>query len=104
MSMDDSEVFHCYNDLWKTAPERTNGHYEAIDVSDNRNTTRIRVGARNGDSGVAADKAIADASGDRFFIPLDFELLESLESYVPFTRTHWATGSSMNSRSTTTTV
>ena len=26
-SIDDSYVFHCYNDLWKTAPERANGHY-----------------------------------------------------------------------------
>ena len=46
-----------------------------------RNTTRIRVGAGNGDSSVVADKAIADAFGDRFFTPLDFELLES---HMPF--------------------
>ena len=58
-------------------PQRANGHYQGIDASDNRNTTRIRVGAGNEDSGVAADKAIADAFGDRFFTPLDFELLES---------------------------
>ena len=72
MSIDDSDVFHCYNDLWKTAPERANGHYQGIDAS-NRNSTRIRVGA--------ADKAIADVFGDRFVTPLDFELLESL---MPF--------------------
>ena len=77
MSIDFSDVFHCYNDLWKTAPERANCHYQGIDVSDNRNTTRIQVGAGNGDSGVAADKAIADAFSDCFFIPLDFELFES---------------------------
>ena len=77
MSSDDSNVFHCYNDLWKTAPERANGHNQRIDASDNRNTTRIRVGAGNGDSSVIADKAIADAFGDRFFTTLDFELLES---------------------------
>ena len=81
MSIDDSDVFHCYNDLWKTAPERANGHYQAIDASDNRNTTRIRVGAENGDSSVVADKAIADAFVDHFFTPLDFELLES---HMPF--------------------
>ena len=145
MSIDDSDIFHCYNDLWKTAPERVKGHYQGIDASDNRETTRIRVGAGNGESGVAADKVIADAFGDRFFTPLDFELLEShmpfyqsalgdrleyeLNDYglqlcdpgrcrrlIPhrrhisrvrhghFTRAHWATGSSLNSRSTTTTV
>ena len=81
MSIDDSDVFHCYNDLWKTAPERANGHYQGIDASDNRNTTRIRVGAGNRDSSVAANKAIADVLGDRFFTPLDFELLES---HMPF--------------------
>ena len=81
ISIDDSDVFHCYNDLWKTAPERANGHYQGIDASDNRNTTRIRVGAGNRDSSVAADKAIADVFGDRFFTPLDFELLES---HMPF--------------------
>ena len=77
MSIDGSDVFHCYNDLWKTAPERANGHYQGIDAADNRNTTRIRVGAGNGDSSAVADKAIADVFSDRFFTPLDFELLES---------------------------
>ena len=77
MSIDDSDVFHCYNDRWKTAQERANGHYQGTDASDNRNTTRIRVGAGNGDSSVVANKAIADAFGDRFFTPLDLELLES---------------------------
>ena len=81
MAIDDSDVFHCYNDLWKTAPERAKGHYPGIDASDNRNTTRIRVGAGNRDSSVVADKAIADAFGDRFFTPLDFKLLES---HMPF--------------------
>ena len=80
-SIDDSDIFHCYNDLWKTTPERANGHYQGIDASDNRNTTRIRVSAGNRDSSVAADKAIADVFGDRFFISLDFELLES---HMPF--------------------
>ena len=81
MSIDDSDIFHCYNNLWTKAPERANGHYQGIDASDNRNTTRIRVGAGNGDSSVVADKAIADAFGDLFFTPLDFELLES---HMPF--------------------
>ena len=81
MSIYVSDVFHCYNNLWKTAPERANGHYQGIDASHNRNTTRIRVESGNKDSGGAADKAIADALGDRFFIPLDFKLLES---HTPF--------------------
>ena len=47
MSIDDSDVFHCNNDLWETAPERANDPYQGIDASDNKNTTRIRVGAGN---------------------------------------------------------
>ena len=77
MTIDHSDVFHCYNDLWKTVPERENGHYLGIDASDNRNTTRTRVGAGNEDSSIAADMTIADAFGNRFFIALDFEQFES---------------------------
>ena len=62
-------------------PERANGHYQGIDASDNRNMTRIRVGAGNRDSSVAPDKTIADVFRDRFFTPLDFEMLES---HMPF--------------------
>ncbi|MEW8206881.1 MAG: hypothetical protein AB2746_12215, partial [Candidatus Thiodiazotropha taylori] len=81
MSIDDSDVYHCYNDLWMTAQERESAQYQGIDTSDNRNTTRIRIGAENRDASVVADKAIADAFSNRFFIPLDFELLES---HMPF--------------------
>ena len=72
MSLYDSDVYHCYNDLWKTAQERENAQKQGIDESDNRNTTRIRVSAGNKDTSIAADKAIADAYSNRFYIPLDF--------------------------------
>ena len=81
MSLDDSDVYHCYNDLWKTAQERENNQYQGIDESDKRNTTRIRVNAGNKDASVAADNAIADAYSNRFYIPLDFDLLET---HMPF--------------------
>ena len=81
MSVDDSDVFSCYGDLWKTASERKNDQYQGIDTSGNRNTTRIRIDAGNKDEAVAADKAIAYAFGNRFYVPLDFELLES---HMPF--------------------
>ena len=87
MSIDDSDVFHCYNDFWKTAPEKANGHYHGIDASDNRNTTRIRVSTGNGDSSVVADKAIADAFGDHFFTPLTSSYPRAT---CHFTRAHWA--------------
>ena len=81
MSMDDSEVYHCYNNLWKTAKERENAQYQGSDEFDNRKTTRIRVSAGNKDESVAADKAIADTYSNRFYIPLDFDLLAS---HMPF--------------------
>ena len=100
MSINDSDLYHCYNDLRKTASERKNDQYQGIDMSGNQNATRIRVGAGDKDEAVAADKAIADAFSNRFYIPLDFELLES---NMPI-RAQWAAGSSMNSLSTTTAV
>ena len=81
MSVDDSDVFNCYGDLWKAALERKNDQYQGIDTSGNQNTTQIRIGAGNKDETVAADKAIANAFGNRFYIPLDFELLEG---HMPF--------------------
>ena len=81
MSLYDSNVYHCYNDLWKTAQERENAQYQGIDESENRNTIRIRVSAGNKDTSVAAGKANADTYSNRFYIPLDFGLLES---HMPF--------------------
>ena len=78
MSIDDSDVYHCYTDLWRTANERQNLFYQGIG---NRNATKLRMGAGDGDPTVKQDKALADAFGNRFFIPLDFELLES---HMPF--------------------
>ena len=81
MSVDDSDIINCYGNLWKTALERKNDQYQGIDTSGNQNTTRIRIDAGNKDETVAADKAIADAFGNRFYISLDFELLEG---HMPF--------------------
>ena len=81
LSIDDSDVLHCYQDLWKTAPERANSHYQGIDLSDDQNVTQIRVGAGNKDETETEDAAIAAAFSNRYHIPLDFELLES---HMPF--------------------
>ena len=61
MSLYDSEVYHCYNDLWKTAQERGNAQYQGNDESDNRNT-RIRVSAGNKDISVAAARPLRKTS------------------------------------------
>ena len=77
MSVDDSDVYYCYQDLCKTTRERANAHYQGIDTTANRNATKLRVGAGDGAAVIADHQAIATAYGNRFYIPLDFELLES---------------------------
>ena len=77
MSIDDSDIYHCYIDLWKTPTERVNMAYQGIGKT---NMLKHRVGVGN----VTPDKedqAIAKAYGNRFCIPLDFELLET---HMPF--------------------
>ena len=80
LSIDDSDVFHCYLDLWKTTRERENAQYQGIDTSLKRNITLVRLGPANGVASVKST-AIKDAYGNRFYVPLDFELLES---HMPF--------------------
>ena len=81
MSVDYSDSYGCYWDLWKTAQERKNAHYQGIDLSECQNVTRIRVGAGNKDETETEDKAVANAYGNRFYVPLDFE---QLETHMPF--------------------
>ena len=77
MSIDDSDIYHCYIDLWKSPSERLNMAYQGIGKA---NMLKHRVGAGNASSD-KEDEAIAKAYGTRFCIPLDFELLET---HMPF--------------------
>jgi hypothetical protein len=81
MSIDDSDIYHIYSDLWKTASERTNLVYQGIDESKSLNVTKLRIGAADGNDSKLPDKAIADTFGTRYYIPLDFELLETHMPY-----------------------
>ncbi|CAG2196211.1 unnamed protein product [Mytilus edulis] len=77
MSIDDSDIYHCYVDLWKSTSERLNMAYQGIGET---NMLKHRVGADDKASDTG-DEAIATAYGARFCIPLDFELLET---HMPF--------------------
>ena len=81
LSVDDADVYGAYADLWRTPQERANMHYQGIDTSAGRNTTKLRLGAGDGNTAVPEDQAIAEVYGNRFHIPLDFELLET---HMPF--------------------
>ena len=84
MSIDDSDVYHCYNDVWLTKNERQNMAYQGTDgrrIDPNVNMLMLRVGAGDGNAAEGPGISIADAYGNRFHIPLDFELLDS---HMPF--------------------
>ena len=42
---------------------------------------KLRINAGDKSAGVARDKAIADAYGNKLIIPLDFEMLDSAMPY-----------------------
>ena len=78
MSIDDYDIFACYRDLWKTKSEKRNAIWQGISSSDGcmENCIKLRINAGN-----KQDKAIADAYGNKFIIPLDFEMLDSAAPY-----------------------
>ena len=45
------------------------------------NCIKLRINAGDKSAGVAQDKAVADAYGNKFMIPLDFEMLDSAALY-----------------------
>ena len=81
LSIDDSDIFHCYIDLWKTPFEAVNMAYQGIGTS---NMLKHRIGAEDAKSATTVEKedqAIGQVFKNRFCIPLDFELLET---HMPF--------------------
>ena len=83
MSVDDFDVFACYQDLWKTKSEKRNAIRQGIISTDGctENCIKLRINAGDKSTGNAQDKAIADAYGNKFIIPLDFEMLDSAATY-----------------------
>ena len=83
MSVDDFDVLACYRDLWKTKSEKRNAIQQGIISNDGctENCIKLRINAGNKDATNAQDKAIADAYGNKFIIPLDFEMLDSAAPY-----------------------
>ena len=83
MSVDDFDVLACYRDLWKTKPEKRNAICQSIISNDGckENCIKLRINAADKNTSNAQDKAIADAYGNKFIIPLDFEMLDSAAPY-----------------------
>ena len=76
MSVDDFDVLACYRDLWKTKSEKRNAIRQGIISTDGctENCIKLRISAGDKSTSNAQDKAIADAHGNKFIIPLDFEM------------------------------
>ena len=83
MSVDDFDVLACYRDLWKTKSEKRNAIRQGIISNDGctENCIKLKINAGNKDATNAQDKAIADAYGNKFIIPLDFQMLDSAAPY-----------------------
>ena len=83
MSIDDFDLLACYLGLWKTKSEKINAIRQGIISIDGctENCIKLRINAGNKDATNAQDKAIADAYGNKFIIPLDFEMLDSAAPY-----------------------
>ena len=83
LRMDNFDIFAFYRDLWKTKSEKINAVRQGIISIDGytENCMKLRINAGNKSAGNAKDKAIADTYGNKFIIPLDFEMLESVMPY-----------------------
>ena len=83
MSVDNFDVFACYQDLWKIKSEKKNAIQQSI-ISDDgctENCIKLRINAGDKKASNTQDKAIADMYGNKFIIPLDFEMLDNAAPY-----------------------
>ena len=73
----------CYQDLWKTKSEKRNAIRPGIISTDGctEYCIKLRINAGDKNPSNTQDKAIADAYGNKFIIPLDFEMLDSAAPY-----------------------
>ena len=83
MSVDNYDIFACYQDLWKTKSEKRNAIRQGIISNDGctENCIKLRINAGDKNTTNAQDKAIADAYRNKFIIPLDFEMLDGAARY-----------------------
>ena len=83
LSKNDFDIFACYQDLWKAKSEKRNAIRQGIISSGSctNNCIKLRINAGDKSTGVTQDNAIANTYGNKFIIPLDFEMLDSAAPY-----------------------
>ena len=79
LSIDDFDIFACYWDLWKTKSEKGNAIRQGIISNDGctKDCIKLRINTLDKSTGNKWDEAIAEACGNKFIIPLIFEVLDS---------------------------
>ena len=83
LCIENFDTFACYREIWKTRSEKINAVRQGIISIDGytEKCMKLRINAADKSAGNAKDKAIADAYRNKFIIPLDFEMLESVMPY-----------------------
>ena len=84
LNIDNYDVFACYRDLWKTKSEKRNAIQQGINSTYVCKQGCMKLRINTGDKSASPppqDKAIAEAYGNKFIIPLDFEMLDSAMPY-----------------------
>ena len=69
--------------MWKTESEKSNAVRQGIIFNDGctSNGIKLRINTKDKNTSYGQDAAIAYAYGNKFIIPLDFEMLDSLIPY-----------------------
>ena len=78
LSVDDFDILTCYRDLWKTRSEKRNPKRQGIIFGNGCTENCIKLRINASDKSDASKKDNAEAYGNKFIIPLNFEILHSL--------------------------
>ena len=83
LSVDDFDIFACYQDLWKTKSEKRDAIRQGIVSNDGcmENCIKLKINASDKSTANKQDNGIADTYWNKFIIPLDFEMLDSVLPY-----------------------
>ena len=78
ISIDDYDILYSLYDCWKTATERHNAIFQGVVEADGQteNANKHRINATD-KANNAKDQTVVSIYGNRFCIPLDFEILET---------------------------
>ena len=83
LSIDDFDIFACYQDLWKTKSEKRNVIRQGIISNDSctEKCMKMRINALDKNSLTKQNKAISNTYRNKFVISFDFEMLDTQVAY-----------------------